>query len=62
MPEKACDIILHYSKLPLKVIFKSKHDPSNPYAIIKAEIETFVAQNKKEARKEETSIPLEVDF
>ena len=59
VPDNACDIITYYKELPLKVLFKSKHDASGPYSIIKAEVNKFIIQNKKEDSKEST-IPEEV--
>ena len=47
MPEGACDVISHYAELHLKVLFKSKHDPSNLYPIIKAEFENLYYSIKK---------------
>ena len=47
IPGESCGIFSHSTELPLKVLFKSKYDPENPYIIIKAEIKKFISQNKK---------------
>ena len=62
IPNGACDVISHCAELHLKVLFKSTHNPSNPYPIIKAEIEKFVKQHKQEEEIQETSVPEEVNF
>ena len=47
VPQNTCNVVAAYKEIPLKVLFKNKFDKSSSFALLKNEVDKFIAANKK---------------